>query len=296
MKSQLIKGGLLVGAGAACYGLLATFVRLAYNDGYRLADVTMSQFMWGILGLILLNLFTSKKKTEKQVSTSKGNPYFKLMITGTSLGMTSTFYYMSVQYIPVSLAIVMLMQTVWLGVVVEMILYRQKPSLRKIIAVVFILLGTILSTNVMETNATVDWRGIAWGFLAALSYTFTVFANNKVGTEFHPFKRTLWMLLGGFVIVLIASYQTILTGLKWDIFLSYGLILALFGTILPPILFNYGMPLTGMGLGAILSAIEIPVSVLMAFFILNEQINPIQWIGILLILIMVIYINIPQKK
>jgi hypothetical protein len=37
------------------------------------------------------------------------------MLAGTSLGMTSVFYYLTVKYIPVSIGIVLLMQTVWMG-------------------------------------------------------------------------------------------------------------------------------------------------------------------------------------
>ena len=36
-------------------------------------------------------------------------------------------------------------------------------------------------------------------------------------------------------------------------------------------LLNAGFPLTGIGLGSIVSALELPVSVMMAFFILNED-------------------------
>lgn len=45
--------------------MLATFVKLAYNDGYTTAEVTTSQFMWGIIGLLILNVIqtvASKKE------------------------------------------------------------------------------------------------------------------------------------------------------------------------------------------------------------------------------------------
>jgi hypothetical protein len=46
--------------------------------------------------------------------------------------MTSVFYYLAVKYIPVSIGIVLLMQTVWMGVLLEMIL---KPQNKKVISV-----------------------------------------------------------------------------------------------------------------------------------------------------------------
>jgi hypothetical protein len=49
-----------------------------------------------------------------------------------------------------------------------------------------------------------------------------------------------------------------------------GVVLALFGTIIPPLLMNAGFP-TGIGLGSIVSALELPVSVTMAFVLLRRN-------------------------
>jgi hypothetical protein len=46
------------------------------------------------------------------------------MAAGTSLEMTSVFYYL-VKYIPVSIGIVLLMQTVWMGVLLEMVFWKK---------------------------------------------------------------------------------------------------------------------------------------------------------------------------
>jgi drug/metabolite transporter (DMT)-like permease len=74
------------------------------------------------------------------------------------------------------------------------------------------------------------------------------------------------------------------------------LILALFGTIIPPVLFNIGFPKTGLGLGSIVSALELPVSVTMAFVLLGEKVILVQWLGIILILFAIILMNLPTKK
>ena len=82
----------------------------------------------------------------------------------------------------------------------------------------------------------------------------------------------------------------------FDIFYKWGILIALFGTVIPPMLLNAGFPLTGIGLGSIVAALELPVSVFMAFLILNETVNFWQWIGVLLIIIAVIVMNIRFKN
>lgn len=297
MNKKILQGSLLVALGAASYGLLATFVKLAYNEGYTIAEVTLSQFVIGLAGLLVLNLFVKTKKADNSISaaSTRGN-IGRLMLAGTSLGLTSTFYYLAVQLIPVSIGIVLLMQTVWMGVVLEMILNRKLPSKGKVLAVFLILTGTILATNMLTNTKSINWVGIGWGLLAALSYTVSVYTTNKVALGMHAFRRTFWMLCGGMIVVLAISLPSLMQKLNPDIFLSWGILLALFGTILPPILFTLGMPATGLGLGAILSSVEIPVSVLMAYFLLHEPVNIYQWTGILLIILTVIVMNLPKRN
>jgi drug/metabolite transporter (DMT)-like permease len=236
-----------------------------------------------------------KKKDEKTIKTSNKSNIFKLILAGTSLGLTSTFYYLAVQLIPVSIGIVLLMQTVWMGVVLDVILTKKTPSFGKIIAVILILFGTILATNMLFDVQKINFIGIGWGLLAAVSYTVSVYTSGKIAVGMHAFRRTIWMLLGGLIIVLAISIPSMIEKFDWQIFTSWGIVLALFGTILPPVLFSIGMPKINLGLGAILSSVEIPVSVLMAYFLLHEKVNLYQWSGIILIMITVILMNLPRK-
>lgn len=295
MKNNVLKGVFLVALGATSYGMLATFVKLAYKDGYTTAEVTSSQFIYGILGVLLINLFQKLVNKEKAQKASSKN-IFQLMVAGTSLGMTSVFYYLCVKYIDVSIAIVLLMQTVWMGVLLEWILDKKRPSNQKIISVIIVLFGTFLATKLYEFTIQLDWRGIFWGILAAASFTTTMFTANKVALGISSAQRSLYMLLGGAVIVFTFSAFTQVGSLNIGIFKNYGLFLALFGTIIPPILLNAGFPKTGLGLGSIVASLELPVSVLMAFLILNEKVVFWQWSGIALIILAIVIMNLNFSK
>lgn len=295
IENRVLKGVFLVAFGATSYGMLATFVKMAYDEGYTTAEVTSSQFILGILGILIINLFQKTKNKDKTLQASKQN-IFHLMLAGTSLGMTSVFYYLAVKYIPVSIGIVLLMQTVWMGVLLEMILEKKIPSNQKIISVVIVLIGTVLATNLIQNEAQLDWHGIMWGILAAASFTTTMFTANRVATDISSAQRSLYMLLGGAVIVFGFSVATQTAPFNFEIFLKWGIVLALFGTIIPPMLMNAGFPLTGIGLGSIVSALELPVSVMMAYFLLNENVNATQWIGILLIILAIVIMNVKFRK
>ena len=294
-NNNILKGVLFVALGATSYGMLATYVKLAYQENYTTAEVTSSQFILGIIGILIINLFQKFKNKEIAEKPSKRN-VLNLMLAGSSLGMTSVFYYLCVKYIDVSIAIVLLMQTVWMGVLLEMILDKKLPSAQKTISVVVVLLGTILATNLLNNQNEIDWRGIFWGMLAAMSFTTTMFTANRVATHISSAQRSLYMLLGGAVIVFGFGIFTQTTPYNFEIFMKWGIVLSLFGTIIPPMLFNVGFPNTGIGLGSIVASLELPVSVMMAYFILDEKVILSQWFGIILILCAIIIMNINFKS
>lgn len=313
-SNNVLKGVFLVGLGATSYGMLATFVKMAYGEGYTTAEVTSSQFVFGIIGILLINAFQRKRKDNTSAQASKKN-IKQLMLAGTSTGLTSIFYYLAVKFdIPVSIAIVLLMQTVWMGVLLEWFLEKKAPSTVKIISVLIVLIGTALATNLINSSIQLNPLGLFFGMLAAASFTTTMFTANRVATEISSAQRSLYMLLGGGTMVLIFAILTQIlpnqsaafadalgvfsTAKDFDfkIFITWGIVLSLFGTIIPPMLLNAGFPLTGIGLGSIVASLELPVSVLMAFFLLHEQVLFIQWIGILLIILAIVIMNVNFKK
>lgn len=295
MSKNILKGVFLVGLGAASYGMLATMVKLAYIEGYTTAEVTSSQILLGLLGMFLINAFRKNKKAANNIRPTQKNK-LHLIIAGTSMGFTSVFYYLAVVYIPVSIGIVLLMQTVWMGVVLEAILTKKLPGIRKIVAVLIVLIGTAMATNLINTNEIPDWRGIVLGLMAAAAFTANMFASNRIAIHLSAPRRSLYMLVGGAAIVLLFTAITWPGNYNTAIFIKWGLILALFGTIIPPLLLNEGFPHTGIGLGSIVSSLELPVSVTMAFILLNEKVTLIQWMGIALIIAAVVIMNLNSRR
>lgn len=316
-KKSIFKGVLFVAMGASIFGMLATFVKLSYRDGFTTSEVTTAQFVLGLMGLLILNGIQTKT-AKKNLAKPTAKEVRILMLAGTSLGCTSLFYYLCVQYINVSIAIVLLMQSVWFSVVVESFISRKFPNLKKIIATVIVLAGTFLATNLINLNVTLDWHGVFWGLMAAASFTATMFTSNTLATHIPVLRKSLIMLSGGAIIVFIFLFFAQIGPLHFDflkslylnftdntkhikpfdfsIFYTYGFVLALFGTIIPPILFNLGFPKTGLGLGSIISSLELPVSVTMAFVLLGEEVIVIQWVGIILILFAIVLMNLPSRK
>lgn len=296
MNTKIIKGIFIVSMGAASYGVLAVMVKLGGQDGYSTGELTFSQSFIGLLLLLFFNMGRNVAKPQVEQRKIQVAQKWKLMLGGIPFGLTSSFYYLSLTYTSVSVCIVMLMQSVWIGSVIDFVINKNKPTPNKIIAIIIVLAGTILATNLFSSDIDIDWRGIFWGLMAALSYSVSLLVSNNVATGYPPLSRSLYIIAGSATVVTLIWGYSLFNQFDPSVLWKWGIPIALFGTVLPPLLFTKGIPVIGVGLGSILASIELPVSVTMARIVLGEQINISQLLGIILILLAVVIMNISYLK
>lgn len=290
------KGALAVFFGAASFGILSTFVKKSYAAGFSLGEVTGIQALLGMLLLWVMYFLTSAKKSSSQ-RFSRTTPSWKIIVAGFSTGIVSIIYYKCVQLVPASIAIVLLMQFIWMSALINYIVYKQKPSTRQAIGIIAILFATVFATGAMESSfSDLSLLGICFGLLAALAYSIFIIVNGKVGNDYPPVQKSALMVTGAAILIFTTLQPFSLFDPETDMLIyQYGLLLAVFGTVLPPFLFAYGMPKIDIALGSILSAVELPVAVAMSYFVLHEKVSGIQWAGVAMILGIVVWINYPKK-
>lgn len=296
MKNSSFLAGIAVAIGAASYGMLTTFVKLAENDGINIYEITLSEYIIGTLGLFIADFFFRKRKDRKVDSKPATRSIRNLMLAGATMGATTLCYYLAVQYVSVSVAIVLLMQSVWISVFLDAIFNKIKPDALKLFAVAVVLAGTVLATNLFFSAAEIDWRGIGLGLLTAISYSITIFATNRVGLDLSTTTRSKYMILGAFILVIIVTTPFLIGNFQIRVLYTWGIFFGIFGAVLPPLLLNYGMPKLNLGVGAIITSMELPVAVALAYFVLSESVNLYQLIGIVLILIAIVLMNIREVR
>ncbi len=210
MKNDKLKGCVLITLGSAgCYGMLGTYVKLAYQAGFNpTAEVTIARFSLYFRVVLCLTLLRRPQATLLAAGHSKAS--CGLTLAGPSLGLTSIFCYLSVKYIAVSVAIVLLTQSVWMGVVVKRSFKKNCRAPGKILSVLIVMIGSILATNVLTRSLLFNWKDCAVRDPGgALFTTATMFSTNHLGVRFPPLKRSLFMVLGGLVVILIVFHRAI---------------------------------------------------------------------------------------
>lgn len=297
-----MKGILYIIIGSACYGVLSTFVKLAYNDGFIVNDVVGIQMFVGAIllwSIVLINKLLKKKSTTPTYVKPAKKDILLLTVLGSTTGLTGMFYYLSLQYITASFAIVLLFQFTWIGVFLEALLNRKFPEKEKVISLIPLIIGTLFATNVFSTGIQqINLLGLLFGLLSAISYSIFVLLSGRVAVQTNPVTKTALMITGGFIICALFLPPNFFSDGKLfvEITLKYGIILGFLGPFFSTFMFSKGVPLTGSGLASILGAAELPTAVLMSALVLKESIGTAQYIGVSLILAGIALPELLKKK
>ena len=272
---------LMVIIAASCYGVLSTIIKVAMENGFTVAEAVTSQYFIGFVLAALLFFITQRK-----IPRIKG--WKILVLSGSFTAATGMVYGHSLNYLPASLAVVLLFQFTWIGMFLDCIVHRRWLKRTEVISLIFLFAGTLLAAGIIGTDLSgIPWQGWAWGMTAAFCFSAFMFVNGKQIEGMDTSARLFYVSL--FAAIVVGLFQTPEIVWNGQLFNEglwvYGLLLGFFGIIMPIYFFSVAVPHVGSGLASILSAMELPVAVIASVLILNEALTPLQVGGIFVILI-----------
>jgi drug/metabolite transporter (DMT)-like permease len=288
----------MVFAGACSFGILSTFVKLAYREGYAAAEISASQAFTGMLVLWVWVWLRSKKQQAPLTLTPIKSCWWQALLTGAAIGLTTFLYYVSVRYIPASIAIILLMQFTWMGVLFDRIFFNKKADAIQLITIAIILTGTIMASGMNNIQVDAPFiKGALCALASAFFYALYVVANSRYGNALPAPQKSAMIMTGSTLGILIVNVQQLVVGSHFDTgIIKWALFLAVFGTIIPPVLFAKGIPKIGAGISAIIMTAELPVAILCAHLILGEKLSTVQWAGIIIMLLAIVWMNVRKSK
>lgn len=283
---------ILVIVAASSYGILSSIVKLAIKDGYSASQAVTSQFFIGFLIALLLYVIIQHKRP-------RFGGGWTLILAGFFTALTGIVYGKTVEYMPASLAVVMLFQFTWIGMLFDCIASRRLPKRVEVISLVFLFTGTIFAAGILNVDLSgIPWQGWAFGMASATSFASFVMANQKAIEGMDTTTRLLFTSFFAVIVILFfQSPEIVWTGqLFTSSLLLYGLVLGLFGIIIPIYLFSIAVPKVGTAMTSILSAMELPVAMTASVVLVGEHITFIQIIGILIILFGMTLPSLAQRR
>lgn len=283
---------LMIVFAASCYGILSTIIKLAIRDGFTASEAVTAQYFTGfVLVLIIFSIIRRK--------LPKFGGGFTLLLAGLFTATTGTVYGQAVTYMPASIAVVMLFQFTWIGMLFDCIARRRFPKRIEVISLVLLFGGTIFAAGVIGADISgIPWRGWAWGLASAVSFASFVMVNSKQVEGMDTETRLLFTsFVAAIAITFFQSPAIVWNGTLFDEHLwIYGLVLGLFGIVIPIYLFSLAVPKVGTATSSILSAMELPVAVTASVLLLSEPLSILQVLGILIILIGMTLPTLEQRR
>lgn len=272
---------LLVVIAASSYGLVSTIIKLAMRSGFSASEAVTSQFFFGFCIAVCIFILTNRTKLSF-------NGVKILILAGVFTGLTNIFYGLSLNYLPASLAVVLLFQFTWIGMLISCITKRKFPSRIELISLIILVAGTIPAAGLIDVDLSqIPFQGWLWGLAAALCYSLFLFVNGRATTNMNTTNRLVLVSFFAFMMsVVFQSPEVIWNGTLFSEGLwIYGLILGLFGMIIPVFLFTIAVPKVGLSMSSILGAIELPIAVMVSVILLSENVTSLQIVGIVTILL-----------
>lgn len=272
---------LLIVIAASSYGILSTIVKVAMQHGYTSAEAVTSQYVFGFLLALILFIFTQRtlpKLTKSGLLT--------LIFAGACTATTGIVYGHSLNYLPASLAVVMLFQFTWIGLFMDCLIKKRLPSRIELISLAFLFAGTILAAGLIDVDLSqIAWQGWAFGLAAAFSFATFLQINARPVEGVTTIGRTFILSVVALIIIsLVLTPEIIWNGQLTSGLWKFGIVLGLFGIIFPILLFSIAAPKVGGALVSILSAMELPVAITVSVIVLKESLTILQVCGIILVL------------
>ena len=281
---------LLVFLAGSSYGFIVPAVKIASANGVNVADFLPAQYLFSFI--LMAGVIAARK-----VKLTEPREMLKLAGIGLLTSCTSLCYYRAVALLPGAVALTLLFQFVWIGVIINSVVERKLPDKPTIVAVVLVLVGTVFAAGLVDASfSDLDPQGIMFGLGSAVFYSLFLFTSGKVGTDYVVPLRVMMLSLGGFFMT-SALNLNFFTEALWDPAIwPYAVAMSFLGIIIPTGLIAFASPKLPAGMVTIMASSELPVGVLAAWAIISDVPSMPTLIGVCLVLAGIVYNQSPTLK
>lgn len=197
--------------------------------------------------------------------------------------------------LPAPVALTLLFQFTWLGLVWQTVMTRRPPRLLQVASALVIVFGTVFASGVYKTGITgYDPVALLCALGAAASCSLFVTLSGKVEAPCSSEQRGVIVCAGSVVMSLTVCPDYVVSGVLAQGILPFAVIAGFFGMLCPVLLFGMGSPHLPAGLSTVMAAAELPAGLLIAMIVLGEPLGVVEWLGVAIILAGVCLAQVPS--
>ena len=267
---------------ACSFGFITTLAKISFNEGATPNTVVFFRILSTSILMGIWSFWTGWKlksggENKEQVPSRLPLPLI-IFVTGVCISVMSLGYLGSVNYIPVSLSVLLFFTFPFWVLIINYIIDREIPKLHKLFAFIVAFFG--LSLSLGPTWEVLDLLGIVLVLCGSVASAGFIVAGSKavkmIATPVLLFySNTLAIFLVGAVMFYSNTFSINHTILGWT---GIGAVCLLF-TIGQVFLFK-GTKHTGSAQASLILNVEPIISIVAAIILLGEQMTIAQYIGV----------------
>lgn len=279
------------------FALIAVIGKTVMNTGINVFDLLILQNIAAVLFMFVYFAVVDIKKLYL------GKERLKTVLIQGLIGSAGTtiLFYLALQRMDAGIASMLLFTHPVLVSIYFMAAKTKKITLTNNLALLAAFLGSLMVINIFNIDMTkTPLLGIVFGVLSSTTYAFyNIYADVKL-KDCEPLVTTFYTTSSILLVALILrpAFFRFEFAMTSELLLYIGE-LAVVSGILPVIFLYKGISRVGADKASIVATSELPITILMSFFVLGERMGLVQLAGILLIMCSIIilqYEGVIEKK
>lgn len=268
------------------YGSSGIFVRTLTQNGIDATTLLFLRFSIAIPVMVIAILATDKKQLKIKLTDIK-----LLIITAMGIIGLNILYNIAMNTISLSIAAVLLSSDPVFVLIIAYLIFKEKITKSKVLSIILVLIGCILTTGLIEGNASnVTGIGIIGGIGAAIFWAIYMMGSKKaLENGLHTYTILLYsILINTIVLIPFTSFNQITTFVNADM-LGNTIFLILHSTLsfaIPYILLTVSIKYIDSGSASIFASGAEPLAALIFGMLFYSEIPTIlMFSGIILTII-----------
>ncbi len=281
---------LLVVLSGVLWGTSAIFTTELKKFGFDALNIS---FMRNSVAAICMIIFAIVSKRNKLKISAK--QILLYLLVGVTLYGNGALYYAAMGHASISVAVVLLYIAPAVVTVYSVIVFKEKFTVCKGIAVVMVIVGTALVTGIVG-GATASAFGLFVGFMSGISYSiYNIGIKYEMKRGDDPVVATAYaFVISALVSAIIGkpaqTTQVLLQNFQPSVLL-WCVLLGIVTAALPYFIYTYAMKKLPAGVTTSLGCVEPMTASIISFTIYGETISVYPIVGIILILVSVVLLS-----
>ncbi|PLR84895.1 EamA family transporter [Bacillus canaveralius] len=283
-------GIFLILISATGFGLLPIFALYAYDSGISVATLLFLRFAFA--AMILFSYPLIKKQP---LAITKKLLVSLFILGGVLYSLQSTFYFVAVQYIPASLAALILYLYPVFVAVLSFFINKEKLSKPLLVSIIVSLFGMVLILGAPAGN--VNYTGLLLALGAAIVYSVYIIFGNLVAIKVQPIITSAFTALFASISFLAGGLLTNTLNFQFEMSGWIPIVgIALFSTVIAMFTFFAGMNIIGPTKASILSMAEPVVTIVCSTLLFGENMSILQLSGGIIVLTGALFVVLAREK